>query len=150
VLKQDDCGLAAEPGGPERSDPRVHVGVRAGAPGQVRAGRGGVHRGQVEERECRGGGRRQGESGRSLEPRRRWRGDRGWQRGRKRRGDGRGPLRRAGVRLRPFLGEQVVARRGVSECVGGGVVEAVVLQRGTRPGQQQPAGHTHTAWFLLG
>uniref|UniRef100_A0A8C5H1Q6 Uncharacterized protein n=1 Tax=Gouania willdenowi TaxID=441366 RepID=A0A8C5H1Q6_GOUWI len=44
VLKQDDCGLAGlagKPGRPERSDPGVNVCVRAGSPGQVRAGRDG-------------------------------------------------------------------------------------------------------------
>lgn len=43
---------AGQPGWSERSDPRVHLCIRAGAPGLVRAGWGGVDDGQGQrERE---------------------------------------------------------------------------------------------------
>lgn len=142
MFKKDDfrvAGETGESGGPESSDPRVHICVRAGAPRQVRAGRGGVEHRQLE-REGQDS-RRWSERRWSVEQWRRqdrrwgewqwgWRGHRwGWKRG----DDGWGHrgydylYRWRSFRDRPVFAWQVLTRRGVFECVGGGVVEAVVL-----------------------
>lgn len=133
VFKQDDggsAGQAGRPGGPEGSDPRVNIPVRARAPGQVGAGRRGEDQRQRRRPEPRRGrcrrGRRQGEGRRSD--------------------DGSyGGYSLDGSRFcreRPVLGGDLLTGGGLLQPVGGAVVEAAVLQGVSRPGQPEPGTRT--------
>lgn len=143
MFKQDDCRLAGEPGGPERTDPRVNIGLWAGPPGQMGAGWGGLDQGWRQ---------RQRQDTRCLRDRR-WTGDmwswRQRKRGCRRRRSG-DDIRCDGLDQRrrrfwdgPVLGGQFLTCCGLEEPVGGAVVEAAVLQRVSRSGQPEPAKHKH-------